>query len=576
MTTAAEEYADSSAHRFHHQLINDREYLFRLSSTFAWEESIEFCNACIFHVEQAAAAATTDNNDNNNSSSKIEYYDENPHKHTTSLHTKIQSLSLQQYIQYIQRQLNYIDQWGNTCLHAQCFCKPPVESVNALFRLARLLRRFSLCDTNDNDNEMMIIWATTCKDGSTPFHIAASTGASPDVLHCYISEIQYYIDQKWLPLNLNNNNVLYSEEWARKTILRPDLSGNTPLMGWMSHHYKWIKYQLDNLSSGIFTMSSTPYLLSNYWDLAERMIRFATTITMVENNENENDSHSVTTTTSTTVELMQQCASISMYCPVSLLEWIVSPNRNGRRCDNTIETSSSSSSSSWAAADVCAATPNETTGKLLFHVAMEAQPFQFDSCSSSGRKEVLRYTTNNPRLEMNRIQILKKLLIWYPHAANVPFRLMKSVAAISTVAADKKQQDHNNNNVVVVDDEKKRIVRSRSPFLQAIAFGGSWWCTIKADDCSNNQRGGGGTIHDENDDVDNYMGLVQLLWRMNHHPGEIISKRDEVTGLYPFMLAGASSCDVDNSDDDATVVDTTYNLLRKDPQLVAGALSYGK
>ena len=68
---------------------------------------------------------------------------------------------------------------------------------------------------------------------------------------------------------------------------------------------------------------------------------------------------------------------------------------------------------------------------------------------------------------------------------------------------------------------------------------------------------------------------------MNHHPGEIISKRDEVTGLYPFMLAGASSscdasCDVDNSDDDTTVVDTTYNLLRKDPQLVAGALSYGK
>ena len=142
------------------------------------------------------------------------------------------------------------------------------------------------------------------------------------------------------------------------------------------------------------------------------------------------------------------------------------------------------------------------------------------------------------------------------------------------MAADEKQQNHDN---VDVDDEKReRIVRSRSPFLQAIAFGGSWWCTIKADDCNNVRGGGGGTIHDENDDVDNYMGLVQLLWRMNHHPGEIISKRDEVTGLYPFMLAGASSCDADNSDDDTTVVDTTYNLLRKDPQLVAGALSYGK
>ena len=133
-TNAAEEYtASATTHRFHHQLITDKEYLFRLSSTFAWEEAIEFCNTCIFHVEQAAAAATAVTDDNN-SSSKIEYYDENPHN-TTSLQTKIHSLSLQQYIQYIQHQLYYIDQWGNTCLHAQCFCKPPVESVNALFRL---------------------------------------------------------------------------------------------------------------------------------------------------------------------------------------------------------------------------------------------------------------------------------------------------------------------------------------------------------------------------------------------------------------------------------------------------------
>ena len=196
---------------------------------------------------------------------------------------------------------------------------------------------------------------------------------------------------------MNNNDATtvssYSEEWARKTILRPDISGNTPLTGWMAHHYKWIKYQLSNLSAGIFTISSTPHLLSDYWDLAERMLRFATA-TMVEN-END-DSVTTTMTTTTTLELMQQCASISMYCPVSLLEWIVSPYRNGRRCDNTIETSSSSSS--WTAADVCAATPNETTGKLPFHVAMEAIPFQFDSSSSSSseKKEVLRYNTNSP------------------------------------------------------------------------------------------------------------------------------------------------------------------------------------
>jgi len=66
--------------------------------------------------------------------------------------------------------------------------------------------------------------------------------------------------------------------------------------------------------------------------------------------------------------------------------------------------------------------------------------------------------------------------------------------------------------------------------------------------------------------------LVQVLWRLN--PGET-SKSDKVSGLYPFMLAATTATRMvccDNSDELTLVIDTMYNLLRKDPELVTRAL----
>ena len=46
-----------------------------------------------------------------------------------------------------------------------------------------------------------------------------------------------------------------------------------------------------------------------------------------------------------------------------------------------------------------------------------------------------------------------------------------------------------------------------------------------------------------------------------------------MSGLYPFMLAAATATTTaDDCRNDTLLIDTTYNLLKKDPELVTGAL----
>ena len=528
----------------HLHKLQDVQYLYRLSSTFAWDEAIEFCNMSILGIEQAANAATSAAASATNNEAREEYFDEylDTHFHINQIVPK--KLSVREWISYVYKQITFSDQWGNTPLHSASFCKPPVVMIMALFRLARALRRFSWSiiectlsdgdennnnnnnDDNVNDDDIynatnLIIWAATCKDGSTPFLVASSTGASTEVLHCYLDEIQYYMDNIW-------HNVNHIKEWARKTVIRPDSSGNTPLMSWMAYHNVWIRRQLDPSSRNIRELSR----LADYWELTKRMLQFVTRNDLVDSDDSNQQQ--------TTCTLVHQCASISLYCPISLLEWVVSPHRQGI-VDLSLQ------SVTWTPADICAATPDRTTGKLPFHVAMEARPFSFDSTTSVGEAEAVRYTATNPRLEKNRIQMIKKLLTWYPDAATVPFQLMK--CANDTTAA-----------TVPHSDLSENKIRSRSPFLQAIAFGMTWWHTMNTANCN------------EEDHNDDYMGLVQLLWRLN--AGQITSNRDKVSGLYPFMLAAATATTTADDDcrNDTLLIDTTYNLLKKDPELVTGAL----
>ena len=129
---------------------------------------------------------------------------------------------------------------------------------------------------------------------------------------------------------------------------------------------------------------------------------------------------------------------------------------------------------------------------------------------------------NNPKLEQNRVQIIQKLLQWYPHAAKTPF------------------------------------CNGRLPLVQAIVYGGTWHQIGYAH--------GGIDSHQADS-----LGLLQLLW--GYAPEQSLEV-DPVTSLYPFMLAATiGQNDVNYGlERDQDVIDTVYNLLRKDPQLVAGAV----
>mmetsp|Transcript_44587 Transcript_44587/g.94877 ORF Transcript_44587/g.94877 Transcript_44587/m.94877 type:complete len:192 (-) Transcript_44587:283-858(-) len=136
------------------------------------------------------------------------------------------------------------------------------------------------------------------------------------------------------------------------------------------------------------------------------------------------------------------------------------------------------------------------------------------------REDAVLY--NNPKLEKNRVQIMKKMLCWYPKAARTPFS------------------------------------NGRMPLIKAIAHGGTWH--PMGYQCV------GGDLSDDN------VGVLQLLWG---YAPEQIMEIDPVTKLYPFMLAAATPTRRNRNGNtcERDVTNTTFCLLRKDPQLVAGALS---
>ncbi len=102
---------------------------------------------------------------------------------------------LRQCLRRAHSQLYYLDQWGNTPLHAASYVKPPLRVIEELFRVGRLLWKYNGCyylnhdhwpNTAQQGGEVTMegedflakaavatvvapIWARVCKDGSTPF-----------------------------------------------------------------------------------------------------------------------------------------------------------------------------------------------------------------------------------------------------------------------------------------------------------------------------------------------------------------------------------------------------------------------
>jgi len=505
-------------------LWHDDQYLFRITSTFGWEDVISICDSLVFGIETAASTqcngglhdneVDADEEGSNNGYFNDYFNDQNRNEK-----------SLQQWLREGHAQLFYLDQWGNCPLHAASYVKPPLNVIEALFRVGRALWKYG-----PHFRGQTPIWETSSTDGSTPFLVACSTGASTSVLHAYLDEIELYIDQKWV-----------HPQYARMLVIQPDNQGTNPLMGWMSFHHSWIKRQLEqgngSMPNSNNQSSSHHHIprrigeqgtqsLLDYWNIACRILLFATMNIRPH-------------APPSTPVLVHRCAAIAIYCPVSLLEWIVAPRQDDK---------------GWAPGDESAATL-DNLGKLPIHRALEAVDFSsifdedivhhgadFDGAEEEPdtdiedttsrltnsaamppatmivaaetvcpRMEAILY--NNPKLESNRVQIIKKMLQWHPRAATAPFP------------------------------------NGRTPLVQAIAHGGSWHGSDPAND---------------------NLGLLRLLW--GYAPEQSLDI-DPITGLYPFMLAATIRYERNKRNEmEKAQTDTVYNLLRKDPQLVFGAL----
>ena len=270
--------------------------------------------------------------------------------------------------------------------------KPPLDVIEALFRLGRVLYSLEMRRTDDCNNNLLKtpLWSIQSNDGSTPFLVACSTGASTPIISRYLDEIDCYIEKQWIPCGnptLNPNIAPHeSNHHARMLVLQPDNQGNNPLMGWMAFHSGWIEQELKwmkdpSRSTGSINGSSNGHQsyynshhlprhdreestcsLSEYKSLACRMLLYATMHIHPHKNNNS---------PALTPVLMHRCAAIAPFCPVSLLEWMMSP-MSLQASDNTRQ--GSDDKDSWISIEMCAAT-TDSKGRLPFHCALEATTF---------------------------------------------------------------------------------------------------------------------------------------------------------------------------------------------------------
>lgn len=97
---------------------HDSQYLFRLTSTFGWEEAESFCDQLVREIEGAASKdAIKDVEDTYVSSCS-------PSTFNDSLHSRGGRTfkALEDWLELAKNQLMYQDQWGNNCLHGENSC----------------------------------------------------------------------------------------------------------------------------------------------------------------------------------------------------------------------------------------------------------------------------------------------------------------------------------------------------------------------------------------------------------------------------------------------------------------------
>jgi hypothetical protein len=129
---------------------HDDQYLFRLVSTFGWDDANAICNRLFTEVETAADACRRDDDNAVDERTTVvpdktydEYYDYDGNdndilqqqRRRQQRRQRYQNRNtLQRWLNRVEAQLYYTDQWGNCALHAASYVKPPVDVITNIFR----------------------------------------------------------------------------------------------------------------------------------------------------------------------------------------------------------------------------------------------------------------------------------------------------------------------------------------------------------------------------------------------------------------------------------------------------------
>jgi hypothetical protein len=383
---------------------HDDQYLFRLVSTFCWDDANAFCNRLFTEVETAADACRRDDVDDivvdecTTVAGKDRIsYDWNQYDYDGTDNDILQQKrrrrryqnrnTLQRWLNRVEAQLYYTDQWGNCALHAASYVKPPVDVITNLFHLGRIL---FLHNGRSGRKNYTPIWSMTSKDKSTPYLVACTTGASLPVLHAYLTEVEYYIEQQWC-----------HTYYAKMIIIQPDEMGVTSLSGWTAFHDSYINLELVKMKKSTTAAAQQPslLLLSEYWDFVCRALIFATTPSSRQ--------------LSSTFTLVHRCAAIADHCPVSLLSWVIACLPNDSDNDGNVRS-----------------TMFDDQGRLPLHCALEVEDAinllsTMDHSAKTDNDMILTTTKmesyGSPMQQRNRFFIVQRLLEWYPQAAVIPY-----------------------------------------------------------------------------------------------------------------------------------------------------------
>lgn len=221
----------------------------------------------------------------------------------------------------------------------------------------------------------MPIWAAPSKDSSTPFLVACSTGTDFTGIQRYLDEVEYYIEQSWMP------------SCARMLVLQPDSQGTSPLMGWMAFHHGFISQEKTPARS-----IQRVDILRNYVELITRILWFATM-------------HFYPAYPSTEEMVLLRCTLMALQFPEPLLSFMLA-DANKR--------------------DVAAA--KDHINRLPLHnaiMSVEIVSKIFDDAVQVNDESDNFFSSQDPQFnqnhERNRLFIIDDLLKWYPDAARQNF-----------------------------------------------------------------------------------------------------------------------------------------------------------